>query len=206
MVDKIRGQDEKRLHKVFGGAADVFLWKDKKASAGVLGGVTAIWILSDVLEYNLITLVSHGLILALAVSFLWSNATTFINKSPPHIPKVDIPEDLALKLASGLRIEINQAVAFLRDIALGRDLKKFLCVIAGLWVLSLVGSCCDFLTLLYISVVLLFTVPVFYENYEHQVDSSTERAMAELKKQFAVFDAKVLSKIPRGPLKDKKNT
>jgi hypothetical protein len=28
--------------------------------------------------------------------------------------------------------------------------------------------------------------------------------MAELKKQYAVLDAKVFSKIPRGPLKDKK--
>ncbi|MBA0773473.1 hypothetical protein Gotri_008746 [Gossypium trilobum] len=28
--------------------------------------------------------------------------------------------------------------------------------------------------------------------------------MHEIKKQYAVFDAKVLSKIPRGPLKEKK--
>ncbi|KAL7242626.1 hypothetical protein ACSBR1_015083 [Camellia fascicularis] len=28
--------------------------------------------------------------------------------------------------------------------------------------------------------------------------------MIEIKKQYVVFDAKVLSKIPRGPLKDKK--
>lgn len=30
--------------------------------------------------------------------------------------------------------------------------------------------------------------------------------MQEIKKQYAIFDAKVLSKIPVGPLKDKKNT
>ncbi|XP_073130039.1 reticulon-like protein B2 [Henckelia pumila] len=194
------------LHKVFGGGkpADLFLWRNKMVSAGVLGGVTAIWVLFDVLEYHLLTLVSHGLILVLAVSFLWSNATTFINKSPPRIPKVDIPEDPVLKLASALRIEINQASAFLRDIALGKDLKMFLCVIAGLWVLSLVGSCCDFLTLLYIGVVLLFTVPVLYEKYEHQVASFAEKGTAEFKKHYDVFDATVLSKIPRGPLKDNK--
>ncbi|KAL6511565.1 Reticulon-like protein B2 [Orobanche gracilis] len=29
--------------------------------------------------------------------------------------------------------------------------------------------------------------------------------MAELKKQYAVIDARVLSKIPRGPLKNKKS-
>ncbi|KAI3453770.1 hypothetical protein Pfo_010433 [Paulownia fortunei] len=197
---------EKPVHRVLGGGkpADVFLWRDKKVSAGVLGGATAIWVLFDVLEYQLLTLVCHGLILGLALLFLWSNATIFIKKSPPRIPEVSIPEEPIVKFASALRIEINQAFAALRDMASGKDLKKFLSVIAGLWVLSVVGSCCDFLTLLYTITVLLFTVPLFYEKYEHQVDSFAEKAVAELKKQYAVFDAKVLSKIPRGPLKDKK--
>lgn len=53
-------------------------------------------------------------------------------------------------------------------------------------------------------VVVLHTVPVLYEKYEDQVDAFAEKALHELKKQYAVLDAKVLSKIPRGPLKDKK--
>lgn len=52
--------------------------------------------------------------------------------------------------------------------------------------------------------VLLHTVPVLYEKYEDKVDPLAEKAMHEIKKQYAVFDKKVLSKIPRGPLKDKK--
>lgn len=48
---------------------------------------------------------------------------------------------------------------------------------------------------------LLHTVPVFYEKYEDKVDSFAEKAWIEIKKQYKVFDAKVLSKIPRGPLK-----
>ncbi|KAK6130002.1 hypothetical protein DH2020_036251 [Rehmannia glutinosa] len=204
-VNRLFGR-EKPLHRVLGGGkpADVFLWRDKKVSAGLLGGATALWVFFDVLEYNLITFVCHSLILVLAVLFLWSNATTFIKKSPPRIPEVCIPEKPVTQFVSALRIELNQAFAALRDISSGRDLKKFLSVIAGLWALSFVGSCCDFLTLLYTITVLLFTVPIFYEKYEDQVDSFAEKAVAELKKQYAVFDAKVLSKIPRGPLKDKK--
>lgn len=53
-------------------------------------------------------------------------------------------------------------------------------------------------------VVLLFTVPLVYDKYEDKIDPYGEKAMAELKKQYAVFDEKVLSKIPRGPLKNKK--
>ncbi|GKV27007.1 hypothetical protein SLEP1_g36217 [Rubroshorea leprosula] len=197
---------ERPVHKILGGGkpADVFLWRNKKISAGVLGVATAIWVLFELLEYHLLTLVCHCLIVALAILFLWANATLFINKSPPRIPEVRIPNEPVLQFAAALRFEINRAFAVLRDIASGRDLKKFLSVIAGLWVLSIVGSCCNFLTLFYIVFVLLYTVPVIYEKYEDKIDPFSEKAMAEIKKLYAVFDAKVLSKIPRGPLKDKK--
>ncbi|GFY97383.1 VIRB2-interacting protein 2 [Actinidia rufa] len=185
-------------------AADIFLWRDKKVSAGVLGVATVIWVLFELLEYHLLSLVCHILILSLAILFLWSNATKFIKKSPPLIPDVHLPEEPFLQVAAALRIEINRALALLRDIASGRDVKKFLGAVAGLWVLSILGSSCNFLTLLYIAFILLHTVPVLYEKYENQVDSFGEKAMIEIKKQYAVFDAKVLSKIPRGPLKDKK--
>ncbi|KAI8564926.1 hypothetical protein RHMOL_Rhmol03G0221200 [Rhododendron molle] len=197
---------ERPLHKVLGGGkpADIFLWRNKKISGGVLGVVTAIWVLFELLEYHLLSLVCHILIFSLATLFLWSNASTFINKSPPQIPEVSIPDEIILGVASALRVEINGALTILRDIASGKDLKKFLAVIAGLWLVSILGGCCNFLTLFYICFVLLHTVPVLYEKYEDHVDPFAEKAHAEIKKQYAVFDAKVLSKIPRGPLKDKK--
>ncbi|KAF5464370.1 hypothetical protein F2P56_014450 [Juglans regia] len=196
---------EKPVHQVFGGGkpADVFLWRNKKISGGVLGGATAIWVFFELLEYHLLTLVCHILILALAILFLWSNAYTFIKKTPPRIPEVHLPEEPFLQVAAALRIEINHTFAVLRDIVTGRDLKKFLIVIAGLWVISIVGSWCNFLTLFYISFVLLHTVPVLYEKHEDKVDPFAEKATIEIKKQYAVFDAKVLSKIPKGPLKGK---
>lgn len=51
---------------------------------------------------------------------------------------------------------------------------------------------------------LLHTVPVLYEKYEDKIDPFAEKATIEIKKQYAVFDAKVLSKIPKVPLKTKK--
>lgn len=197
---------EKPVHNVFGGgkAADVFLWRDKKGSASVLIAITIIWIFFELLGYHLLTLLAHCLILVLAMLFLWSNASTFINKSPPRIPQVKIPEKPVLQIASAITIEINRAFVILREIASGKDLKQFLSVIAGLWVLSILGKWYNFLTLVYIVVVLLFTLPVFYEKYDDQVDAFAEKAMIEIKKQYAVFDAKVLSKVPKGQMKDKK--
>ncbi|KAG8488920.1 hypothetical protein CXB51_016867 [Gossypium anomalum] len=219
---------ERPLHHVLGGGkpADVLLWRNKKISAGVLGGATAVWVLFELIEYHLLTLLRHISILCLAVLFLWT---------PPRIPQVHLPGEPFLQIASALTIELNQALKLLRDIASGRNLKKFLVVVAAFWVLSDVGSWCNFLTLFYTcndtgllllvpssfiytnvilnfdpsslwksAFVLLHTVPVLYEKYEDKVDPFAEKAVIEIKKQYAVFDAKVLSKIPTGPLKTKK--
>ncbi|KAG4921185.1 hypothetical protein JHK84_050051 [Glycine max] len=80
------------------------------------------------LEYHLLTLVCHILILLLAVLFLWSNAHTFIHKSPPRIPEFHLPEEPFLQVVSALRIEINGGFAVLHSIGSGRDLTKFLVV------------------------------------------------------------------------------
>ena len=61
-------------------AADILLWRDKKTSATILGSVTAVWALFEVFEYHLLTLICHLLILTITVLFLWSKASSFINK------------------------------------------------------------------------------------------------------------------------------
>ncbi|XP_074559272.1 reticulon-like protein B1 [Curcuma longa] len=191
---------EKPVHHVLGGgqAANLILWRDKKISAGVLVGATATWVLFEFFGYHLLPLMSHGLIISLVILFLWSKALTFINKTPPHIPEVRIPEDQTVRVALAVRNEIDRAFAVLREIALGRGLKKFIIVISGLYLLSIVGTSMNFLTLLYILFLALLTVPVLYEKYE-------DKLVLELKQQYALLDAKVMSKIiPRLPLKEKK--
>ncbi|KAF3559033.1 hypothetical protein F2Q69_00016540 [Brassica cretica] len=50
---------EKHVHKVLGRgkhiepATDIFMWKNKKMSGGVLGGATAAWVLLELMEYHL---------------------------------------------------------------------------------------------------------------------------------------------------------
>jgi hypothetical protein len=41
-----------------------------------------------------------------------------------------------------------------------------------------------------------YTLPMLYEKYEDEVDVVGEAALIEIKKQYAVLDAKFLSKIP----------
>ncbi|XP_044956755.1 reticulon-like protein B1 [Hordeum vulgare subsp. vulgare] len=202
---RLLGEDTS-VHKVLGGGktADVLLWKDKKTTAVVIGGTTVIWVLFEVLDYHLLTLLSHVMIGVLAILFVWSKAMTFIKKSPPDIPVVEIPEDLAVNVSRALRNDVNRSLHLFREIAMGHDLKKFLGVIAGLWVLSEVGSCCDFLTLIYIAVLMIHTVPILYDKYQDKVDHFAGKAHTEACKHYEVLDQKVLSKIPRGPAKTKK--
>ena len=46
-------------------------------------------------------------------------------------------------------------------------------------------------------------MPYVYDKYEDKVDAFGEKAEHEIKKQYAVFSAKVLSKVPVGALKAK---
>ncbi|XP_073281775.1 reticulon-like protein B5 isoform X1 [Primulina huaijiensis] len=191
---------EKAENKAFGGGqpADLFLWRDKSISATALGVATAIWFFFAVLDYYLITLVCHIWIFALSMLFLWSNVTIIINKRPSHIPEVRLPQEPFIEFATTLCSEINNALAAIRETASVRDLKKFLEVIGVLWIISIVGSFCNFVTLVYILFVFLHTVPVLYEMYEDKVEALAEKAMMTIKKQYAAFDAKVVSKIPTG--------
>lgn len=58
----------------------------------------------------------------------FSRFLSLCGRSLPEIPELRIPEAPVVRIASALRIEINHGFAVLRDIASGRDLRKFLAV------------------------------------------------------------------------------
>ncbi|MED6122178.1 Reticulon-like protein [Stylosanthes scabra] len=159
---------EQPIHKVLGAgkAADIFLWRNKRSSAMVLGAGTLLWFFFESME------------------------------APVQVPQVAIPEDFLIHIVKALRFEINRAFLLLREIGTGRDIKKFLTVVGVLWLISLVGSCFNFLTLFYLCFLSMFTLPLVYEKNEDQIDALAVKAMIEIKKQYAVLDAKVLSQIP----------
>ncbi|KAL5230216.1 hypothetical protein ABZP36_028992 [Zizania latifolia] len=192
------------LHHVLGGgkAADLVLWRDKQTSGSILAGVTVIWLLFEGIGYHLLTFCCHSLIVFLTVCFVWSNAASFINRSPPKFPDVILSEAQCLKIAHLLRKEINEAFLTLRNVASGKDLKTYLLSIGALWFISIIGSCFSFLTLSYTIFLMAYTLPMLYEKYEDEVDDVGEKALIEIKKQYAVLDHKLLSKIP--VLSDKK--
>ncbi|XP_020274675.1 reticulon-like protein B1 [Asparagus officinalis] len=194
------------VHAVFGGGkvADMIMWRNKQVSGGILAVVTVVWLLFECMDYHLLTFVCHAFMFVLAALFLWSNAASLVNRSPPKFPEVILREDQVLSIARSVRHEINEAFTTFRYIASGKDLKKFLMAVGGLWVVSVIGNWFSFLTLCYLVFLALCTLPALYEKYEDQVDDVGETVMVQVRKQHAVLDAKVLQKIPRGPFADKK--
>ncbi|XP_022564330.2 uncharacterized protein LOC111208942 [Brassica napus] len=49
--------------------------------------------------------------------------------------------------------EVNRGLMFLQDLACRGSLKQFLMAAIGLWLAAMIGSCCNFLTVLYIGFV-----------------------------------------------------
>ncbi|KAH6765759.1 hypothetical protein C2S52_016742 [Perilla frutescens var. hirtella] len=210
--EQLRGEDEhqeqghlfgrqKPVHSALGGGkpADVILWRNKQMSAALLAGSTVIWLLFEWIGYHLIPFMCHFLILSLATLFLWSNLSFYVHKSPLNLPQIELPEDLCMGFALLLRDRCNQAIGMLWEVASGKDLKRFLTAIFALWVVSIVGSWFDFLTIVYIIFVAILTMPPLYEKHEDQVDSYALKAKAKLKRQYSKLDEKLLQKLPKVP-------
>lgn len=61
-------------------AADVLLWRNKKISASVLMGATAIWVLFEWLNYHFLTIVCFALVLGMLAQFFWVNISGLFNR------------------------------------------------------------------------------------------------------------------------------
>ncbi|KAL8138017.1 hypothetical protein V2J09_004018 [Rumex salicifolius] len=160
------------------------LWRNKKISSSVLGGATVVWILFEWLNYHLLTISCLLVFLGMLVQFGWSNASGFLSRSQSQVPRIQLPEQLFVNLAVTLGAQINKALDFLQDIACSGNLKQFLAVVVGLWVAAVIGSWCNFLTVIYIGFVGAHTLPVLYEKYEDEVDSFVDNLLNQLQHHY----------------------
>nr|CAB3492996.1 unnamed protein product [Digitaria exilis] len=206
MKNKLFGR-QKTLHGALGGGkpADVLLWRNKKISSSVLALATAIWIFFEWLDYHFLTIVSFALVLGMVAQFVWSNFSNMLSGSPSQVPRVELPDELFVNIAVAIGAQVNKFLSFLQDVSCERNLKHFVVAIIGLWAAAVIGSWCNFLTVIYIGFVCAHTLPVLYEKYEDQVDDFLYGLLGLLRDQYQKLDQGVLSKIPKGNLKAKKS-
>ncbi|BBH04126.1 Reticulon family protein [Prunus dulcis] len=196
---------ERPIHHVLGGGkvADVLLWRNRNVSAALLIGMTVIWFLFEVVEYNFVTLVCHLSITTLLVIFIWRTAAELFRLTPPTIPDIILHESTFKELASTVHKRCNHFLSKLLDGACGRDLPFFFLAIISLYILSVIGTYFSFLNLVYLGFLALETLPFVYERFEEDVDRLAGKVSREIKRSYRKFDSQFLNKIPRGPVKEK---
>ncbi|KAF3326632.1 Reticulon-like protein B9 [Carex littledalei] len=197
---------KRSVHAALGGGkvADILLWRNRNLSAGLLAGATIVWFLFDVVEYNLIELLSHISLLAMLFLLVWSWAAQLIDRNPPQIPETILSEQTFREVAWAFHSRLAHFISTLLYIASGKDLRMFLTVIGCLWIVSVIGSSCSFTSLLYLGFLCIHTLPALYERYQAEVNHLVARGREDLRKFYSKFDSVVLNKIPRGPTKIKK--
>ncbi|KDP45899.1 hypothetical protein JCGZ_15459 [Jatropha curcas] len=194
------------VHQVLGGgqAADVLLWKRWCASITILVTATTIWMLFERAGYNLLSFVANVLFLLVAILFCWAKSASLLNRPLPPLPDLEISEETIVKAAGVVQVYANVVLSIAREIAIGRNLKLFLQVAFGLWIASYIGSLCNLLTLVYIGVLLSFSVPVLYDKYQHHIDEKLLVTHRMIQTQYRKLDDSLLKKIQLPSNKDKK--
>ncbi|KAJ6409552.1 hypothetical protein OIU84_009117 [Salix udensis] len=88
----------------------------------------------------------------------------------PPLPKLEIPEEIVAKAAGVIHVYANHALSIAREIVIDKNLKVFLQLVSCLWAASYIGSLCNFLTLVYIGVLLILSAPLMYDKHQHRID------------------------------------
>uniref|UniRef100_A0A6M2EFM4 Reticulon-like protein n=1 Tax=Populus davidiana TaxID=266767 RepID=A0A6M2EFM4_9ROSI len=194
------------VHQALGGGtvADVLLWKRWYASIGVLVSATTLWILFEKSGYNLLSFVANVLFLLVFILFFWAKSASLLNRPLPPLPNLEIPEEIVAKAAGAIHVYANYALSIARQIVIDRNLKVFLQLVSGLWVASYIGSLCNFLTLVYLGVLLILSVPLVYDKYQHPIDEKLCLANKIIQAQYMKIDDAILKKTPLPSNKEKK--
>ncbi|KAH7834039.1 hypothetical protein Vadar_012159 [Vaccinium darrowii] len=195
------------VHQALGGGpvADVLLWRRWRGGAVVLVASTAMWSLFGFAGYNLLSFASHVVLLLVCILFFWAKSASLLNRPLPPLPDLEISEELVLGAADVMRVWINRLSSVAHDIAVGRNLKLFVQIAVSLWIISYIGGFFNFITMVYIGILLSLSVPVLYEKYQDWVDEKLILAHKIIQTQYRKLDDNVLGKIPMPLNKEKKS-
>ncbi|XP_015942168.3 reticulon-like protein B11 [Arachis duranensis] len=183
-----------------GPVADVLLWKNWCGAGVVLASATALWYLFERAGYNFLSFVANVILLLVVILFLWAKSARVLNRPLPPLPDLEISEQTIAKVADVLQIWINRALSIAHDIAIERNLLLCLQVACALWVISFIGGLFNFLTLIYIGVLLSLSVPVLYDKFQDQIDAKLYMINGIIEPHYR----RISSKIPKLSNKEKK--
>ncbi|KAK8624918.1 hypothetical protein V6N13_089804 [Hibiscus sabdariffa] len=194
------------VHQALGAGlvADVLLWRKWCGGVVILASATAFWCLFELASYSIVSFVANVLLLLVVILFFWAKSASLLNRPLPPLPNLEISERNAGEIAKEFQVLVNYALSIAHDITLGRNLKLFLKVTVVLWFVSYIGSFFNFLTFVYIGIVLSLSVPMLYDKYQYHVDEKLSVTHKIMQAQYRKIDEMVLRKLPLPANKVKK--
>ncbi|KAI3500519.1 hypothetical protein L1887_36341 [Cichorium endivia] len=190
---------------------DVIMWRKKRISLGVMTTATVLWAVMEVYGFNFITVASWIGIFLVSSLFAWANIYRLIYKEEPSMSGLGISESTATGIATWIRDSGEEAMRWMFKVGAQSEWYVFAAVVAGLWLLSVIGSSTDLLTLLYIGTMVGMTVPVIWMKYDDKITEYGERLQMQsmkfystIKKHAQDLMEKVKVHIPRKEVKEKK--
>nr|CAD1840111.1 unnamed protein product [Ananas comosus var. bracteatus] len=181
-----RGRARRSVHLALGGGsvADALLWRRRSAATAAAACATAFWYFFERAGYSFLSVVANALLLLVAILFFWAKSALLLNRPLPPLPNLEVSDEVVEKAANEARVWINRVLAIGHDIAIKRDRKVFLEVILVLWLVSYIGRFFNFLTVVYIGILLSLTVPALYDKYQDHVDEKLGIAHSLFLKQY----------------------
>merc|ERR1712157_698641 len=148
---------------------DLLMWKDVTKSGIAFGTATFLYLLFELSGWTTVAILANAALLAIIGTFVWSTVSQVLGKSALPIPEPNPEPALSIKAA-------------------------FVC-----YIVAKIGGLFNLLTLAYIIVFSLFTMPKVYDMYKEEIDKFVQMDHAKVQELTAqgkkLLDDKVLSKI-----------
>jgi len=180
---------------------NILYWEDPVQSGAVFG--TVLVTLVSLCYYSLITVVSYTcltlLMVVLAVK-LYSYVMVMLKKAEPGSDPlamvaampVTVPADTISSMSPCVAASLNNFTTELRRLFLVENMVDTIKFGLSLWLLTYLGSWFNFLTLIILGWLGLFTLPKLYINNQAQVDEVLGKVMAQVEE----VKGKVVALIP----------
>jgi len=163
---------------------DLVLWKCPKYTGAVFG--TSLVLLLSLASCSLLTVVSTLLLLTMTIfgAYRFYLSVVFRIKGTydetfdkASAFDLSLPKDKIQEFARILDSDLNQSLNNLKSLVLWDNVSRSFVAFIALYFMYCIGSTFNFMTLVIIGLVKLFTLPKVYQMYKVQIDQGFDKAM-----------------------------
>ncbi|KAH0939535.1 hypothetical protein HID58_006996 [Brassica napus] len=160
--------------------ADLCVWKNKIKSGITFVIATHTWYQLVIMETRLVPFLCSTLLVLMLLLFIWVKRAP----TPEEIKQKDSPVRTLFSEIEGLLLMLYEIVY---EIAYEEDMKTLLWAILFVAIIYTLGSYISLLTVIYICLVCLMTIPVLYLLFQEVVDNFIEDVLEVKDKILEIF-------------------